>query len=101
MKAVDITVTNDIQIVSGDLDISYSDNQHVEHILRANPGQFYQYPDVGYGIYKRLNGNIDGPTEKKLIKQALENDNYSIPSDGINIDTATGKFGVSKYERKA
>ena len=101
MNAVDITFTDDIEIVNGDLDISYSDNQHVEHILEANPGQFYQYPDVGYGVYKRLNGSIDIPTEKKLIKQAIENDNYTMPSDGINIDPSTGKFDINKYVRKS
>jgi len=101
MIAIDLTFTNDIKIANGDLDIGYSDNQHVEHILEANPGQYYQYPDVGYGVRKRLNGSIDIATEKKLIKQAIENDNYTMPSDGININPSTGKFDIGKYVRKS
>jgi len=100
MKAIDLIFTDDLEIGS-DIEIGYSDDQHVEHILRANPGQFYQYPDVGYGIAKKLNGSIDIQTEKKLIKQALENDTYLIPIDGIKIDPSIGKFQIENYTRKS
>lgn len=101
MKVVDIIFLDDLEISGGDISIGYSDDQHVEHILKANPGQYYQYPDVGYGIYNRLNGTIDVQTETKLIKQAIENDNYNMPSDGIIIDPTIGKFQVQKYVRKS
>ena len=100
MKAVDILFTDDIGFDS-DFIIGYSDDQHVEHIIKANPGQYYQYPEIGYGVYKHLNGTINVQTEKKLIKQALENDNFTIPMDGIIIDPNAGTFKIEKYVRKA
>ena len=41
---------NDIVIVNGDLDVGLSDNMHIEHILRAKPGNFYQWPTLGVGV---------------------------------------------------
>jgi hypothetical protein len=101
MNSKDIILIDDIEVENGDLKVSYSDDQHIEHMLRANPGQYYQYPDVGYGIYTRLNGKIDPQTERKLIKKSLENDNYTIPMDGIIINPDTGVFHVEKYVRKS
>jgi len=100
MISQDLIFTDDIEIGATDLVVGDSDDQHVEHILHANPGQFYQYPDIGYGVYSRLNGSINVQTEQKLIKQAIENDNYSMPISGIIIDPAKGIFNVQGYVKK-
>jgi hypothetical protein len=95
----DIIITTDIQIISGDLMVEISDIQHVEHILKANLGQFYQYPDIGYGINKKLNGTFNPQSETANIKKALDND--SIQADQININASGDNFQVDvKFKRK-
>jgi len=78
MEALDIIYTDDIQVVNGDLKIEYSDQQHINHIIEAEPGKFYQYPDIGYGANKLINSAINVQYEKKAIKKALELDNYIV-----------------------
>ena len=101
MKATDIILNDDIEIVNNDLNIGLSDDQHVRHIILANPGQFYQYPDLGYGVKSRLNGTLNTTVEKQLIKQQIESDNYDISTDNISIDVTNGVFKVNGYIRKS
>ena len=101
MNSVDIIFNDDVEISGGDLLVGPSDDQHVRHIILANPGQYYQYPEIGYGVTRKMNATIDIATEKKLLKQQLELDNYSMPSDGIVIDPVTGKFEINRYIKKS
>jgi hypothetical protein len=85
MIAIDIILNEDIEVENGDFKIWFSDQQHINHILQAEPGQFYQYPEIGYGMNKLVNANINTQSEKQKIKKALEEDNFSLGQDQIKI----------------
>jgi hypothetical protein len=87
MVAIDIILNTDIEVENGDFKIGYSDQQHINHILQAEKGQFYQYPEIGYGTNRLVNANINIQTEKQKIKKTLEDDNYSLANDQIKITT--------------
>ena len=76
--AVDILFNDDVIISGGDLDVGISDQQHIEHIFRAHPGQFYQHPTLGIGIEDDNHGIIHKPSRKQTIRKQLEFDNYRI-----------------------
>jgi hypothetical protein len=79
MDAKDIQVVNDeVQIKNGDFYVNDSDQQHVEHILKANPGQFYQHPLIGVGVFRYTNASVNPSAVKQRIKLHLKSDNYRI-----------------------
>lgn len=63
----------DIIIADGDIAIGQSDYQHVETLLATHHGHWRQWPILGIGIDKYLNGPID-KTIERTIKVALEYD---------------------------
>lgn len=69
---------NDLTISDGDFAILQSDDQNIQAILEAEPGQFYQYPLLGYGVTKRLYGPFRKNVERKAIREALKRDNYNV-----------------------
>jgi hypothetical protein len=80
----------DVYAVDGDFVVSESDNQHVEHVLIAMPGEYKQYPLIGVGISQLLKGKLTGDT-KRSIDLGLNNDGYSaneikIENDKLIID---------------
>lgn len=70
--------TCDIVIAGGDLLVGKSDQQHVEHIIRADRGHFRQWPLLGLGIEKNIKGPINAQELKKAIKLQLKSDNYNV-----------------------
>ena len=78
MDAFDYIVddsTQDLKILDGDFVVGASDQQHVEDILRAKPGQFYQWPLLGIGIENFRNASLSGQRLKQDIKLHLNSDN--------------------------
>lgn len=67
--------TNDLKILNGDFVVDKSDQQHVEDILRAKPGQFYQWPLLGVGIENFRNASLSGQRLKQDVKLNLRSDN--------------------------
>ncbi len=91
MESKDILYNNDIIISSGDIKFGFSDQYHINDILEANKGQFYQYPNIGFGMNKLLNGQFAISKLKKEIRQELQKDNYRL--DDVVIETdQTGKI---------
>lgn len=78
MAVKDLIINDDIEIANGDFDLQDSDAQHIEHILTAKPGQFYQWPTLGVGIEDNIKGSINRQALKQKIKQNLEADNYRV-----------------------
>ena len=78
MAVKDILFETDIKITDGDLDVGDSDAQHIEHILKTRPGEFYQFPTLGVGVDDNLHGNINKSTLKQTIRKNLELDNYRV-----------------------
>lgn len=89
----DIILTSDIQIANGDLVVDISDIQHVEHILQAVPGQYYQNPTIGYGVNRKLNGRFDANIETQNLKKALSMDDILV--NNISIIPSGSNFAVS------
>jgi hypothetical protein len=78
----------DIEFVNGDLKIDESDAQHVDHIVTADKGQFRQFPLVGVGIGRLLNGTPNKIEVQQQIKVNLESDGYNVRQ--ITIDQTNG-----------
>lgn len=86
---VDPKDDNDLVVYQGDFFIAYADFQHTAHVVEADQGQYKQWPLVGVGIRRYLNGDIDG-TVRRLIQVQLD-------SDGIksrNITFADGELKI-------
>lgn len=98
-EVVDIEVKDDIEIFNGDLKLAESDQQHVEHILRARPGQFYQFPTLGVGVDDKKLASINAQVFKQQIKQNLQADNFRVNKidilgdiDNFTIDIAAERL---------
>lgn len=74
----DILINEDVEFKNGDFVIGVSDQQHIEHILKTKPGQFYQFPTLGVGVVDLINSSINRQALKQKIKVNLESDNYRI-----------------------
>jgi len=95
MQATDILLdeNDDLQFQDGDFKIGYSDQQHVEHIIKAFPGQYYQTPKIGVGIKKYLNASVSKQTVKRNIKENLELDNYRV--NEVSIQGSIDEMNIS------
>lgn len=78
--AQDIILNNndDLTFLNGDLNIDFSDNQHIGHILKANKGNFYQFPEIGVGMIKYINSEFTKAGIKNDIKENLELDDMVV-----------------------
>ena len=79
MDAFDIQVVDDDMVIqNGDLLVDKSDQQHIEHILKANPGHFYKDPLIGIGILKYQNATVTPGIIEQRIRLHLKSDNYRV-----------------------
>lgn len=83
IQALDIALdnNNDLQIANGDFVIDYSDEVHVENILKSSKGEWKQYPLLGVALYKKIfmpTSELQLVSLKKNIKIQLEYDNYRV-----------------------
>lgn len=87
MIAYDLKVddTGDMVIENGDFVIAPSDSRHIRDILMSKPGDYKQYPLVGFNPYKRLNAKIDATTNNKDATTQLTADGYVKGPGGINV----------------
>jgi len=74
----DIIFKDDIEFKNGDFRVDDADGQHIEHIIRAKPGHFFQHPTIGVGADDFINGNESKPSIRQRIKQNLIFDNYRV-----------------------
>lgn len=92
VEEVSGTIQEDVIIENGDFKVFNSDQQHIQHILKANAGQYYQYPLVGLGIAYYRSASLTQQRLRQLIKTQLKADDYKskvieISSDFVvNID---------------
>lgn len=88
--AKDINIKN--LLADGDFNVSFSDEQHVEHILMSAPGHIKNAPLLGVNMVNYINSPLDpktvGELEKK-IKLNLESDGAKNVSVKVNPDTKT------------
>jgi hypothetical protein len=69
---------NDINIVNGDIEIGEARQQDIELICKSEKGQFYQYPKLGVGIERQLNGSKSITEIKGEIRDNLLQDNFIV-----------------------
>jgi hypothetical protein len=77
MNDILLDTDGDLSIKNGDFDIGFSDNQHQEHILLANKGEYKEFPELGVGIAAML-GDDDYTDMLIEIKKNLEYDGMKI-----------------------
>lgn len=80
MNAKDILLDSDedLSFKDGDFYVGNSDQQHVQHILKADKGHFRQWPLLGVGILDYVNGAVEPEVIRQLITTNLKNDNYNV-----------------------
>lgn len=64
-----------LQILNGDFLVKASDQMHIQHILRAYPGQYYENPLVGLGVRDYQGASVNPQRLKQAIKTQLKADN--------------------------
>lgn len=91
--ASDILVddSNELATRRGDFAVGFSDDQHQIHIGTAEKGNYNQFPTVGVGVKRYLNGSTRGEEIARDYRLELEKDGYEVRSilvrDGqISID---------------
>ena len=72
-----LTDNEELQFLVGDFLVGVSDQQHVQHILKAQKGHYYQNPLIGLGANDLINGTIDRDLLKQQIKIQLKSDKYN------------------------
>jgi len=77
---------NELLIVDGDLFVGESDQQHIQHIMIADKGQFRQWPLIGVGIRRQLNGSINSTDLKQEIRTQLKSDNFTVKRIDVTSD---------------
>ena len=75
-----------LQISGGDFVVKASDQMHIQHILKAYPGQFYQHPLVGLGVRDYQAASVNPQRLKQAIKTQLKADNIITKEIQINED---------------
>jgi len=79
-----IFIENDIEIRDGDLFVAESDQQHIQHILTADLGQFRQWPLIGVGIARQINGPANRTDLKQNIRVQLRSDNFTVKNVDVS-----------------
>ncbi|WP_281683420.1 oxidase [Zunongwangia profunda] len=79
MKDILLDQDGDLIIENGDFKIGYSDNQHQEHILKAEKGEYKEFPEVGVGISQMLS---DDRYDEMMIEMKKQ-----LQYDGMKIKT--------------
>lgn len=70
--------TGDLIIKDGDFVVDHSDQQHVEDLLVANPGEYKQHPWLGIAIQNFIKGSKDARTREQIEKRVK----LQLKSDG-------------------
>ncbi|SMO42526.1 hypothetical protein SAMN06265349_101722 [Flavobacterium resistens] len=91
MTDIFLNKTGDLDIQNGDIVIDYSDNQHQEHILLANKGDYKEFPELGVGINNMLNEDDFLPflieAKKNLQYDGMKINNIKFEENGnLNIN---------------
>lgn len=97
-KDIILDDTGDFSILNGDLSVGESDSQHVDHIVTADLGHFRQWPLLGVGIMREIQGDFNPQELKQNIRLQLESDDYIVKQ--ININTGEEFLVDIDAERK-
>ncbi len=97
MEAKDLKLDSDgdlyINPNSGDLEIGFSDKQHIKDILTSNIGWWKEFPLVGVAIQSYLNSSGKQQQLEREIKIQLIADGYSVERPVIT-KNSNGDFSI-------
>lgn len=75
----DITLDdNDLMIINGDFDVSYSDQQHIELLMITYLGGWKEFPLVGVGLTNYINSSGSELIIRRNMIVQLESDSYQV-----------------------
>ncbi len=94
MQDLILNDNGDLKIEDGDFVVGHSDEQHQQHILLANKGEYKAIPEIGVGIVQMLNDeqytDILIEAKRNLEYDGMKIRNIAYKEDGkLNID---GKY---------
>lgn len=75
-KDILLNEVGDLLIEDGDFSVGIADEQHVEHIIQVQKGEFKEFPLLGFGIENYLKTNTEPLEFKRDLKVQLEYDGY-------------------------
>jgi hypothetical protein len=78
---------NDL-IIGKDFIIVESDETHIEHIIAAAQGNYFEHILLGVGIVTEINGSTSTQELKQKIRRNLALDNFSVKSVEITQEGA-------------
>jgi len=86
----------DFKIINGDMAIGDVNNENINHIIIANPGQFLISPTIGGSLYKSQNASTnDARFLAASLRSQLRGDGYdSVRFSGV-ANTETGEVDLS------
>lgn len=76
----------DLRVITGDLVIGQSDQQHVEDIIYMQPGELKEFPLIGFGAINYIKRTMTTDEFKRDLKIQLDYDGYT----NAAIDTSKG-----------
>lgn len=102
MAAQDMEFTDDLVIntAKGDFNIIESDQQHIDHIITASKGNFYEWPDLGVDSKKLINSSNTDARNKQVIKGELVKDDFTVKDILITKDDNETIIEVDATRRK-
>lgn len=78
MSDILVNKEGDLEIQNGDFVTGDPQQQDIQHILLAEKGQFRQFPTLGVGVRKRLNGPFSVEELRRDVRINLESDGFKV-----------------------
>lgn len=90
MTDILLTNNNELEIVDGDFNIGFSDDQHKRLLLQTAQGEWKIRPDVGVGPYRFL----EGENPEALLRETRQ----QFTADGMEVKNLTYENGQLKID---
>ncbi len=102
MAAQDFEFTDDMVIdeAKGDFKIIESDQQHIDHIITAGKGNFYEFPTLGVNSVQLINSSKTNARINQIIKEELEKDDFTVKDIFITKEDNSTIIEVDAKRRK-
>jgi hypothetical protein len=91
-----ILVEEDLHFLNGDFLIDESTEQHLQHLLKANEGEYKQWPFMGIGILKNIKQSFNPMARLNLEREIL----LQLEADGVkNAEVNVSEEGVITFRK--
>lgn len=99
-KYQDVNLTTedgDLLVVDGDFSVYESDQRHIEHILVSEKGGWREWPVLGVGLFRFLNGVGTKNELQKKCRLQIQYDNMKVQRLTV---TDLGKIDIQAVRLK-